>query len=270
MLIPTTTLLIAYQPPYIQKVDISGAVVHIPGVSSILETFRSKLAVVQIPILILALEIIALILLFVGMMTLLLVDRQADTIALIRSRGASRGQVFGAFMTQSIMLSLIALIIGPLLAIACVYFMTDRLLPPAAQDAVNVISNAPLQALLSIKWYAIGAAIVVIATMAFTLYRASRVDVWSTANQASPSARRPLWQRLNLDLFVGAHSACRLWYLCLFDQHRGPSRSTNADTRGVAPGIASSRIPVTGYRAVISTFLACRVTFCIQTCDAWS
>lgn len=193
---------VAYHPPYIQKVDIFGDVIHIPGVSSSLETFRSKLAVVQIPIVILALEIIALILLFVGMMTLLLVDRQADTIALIRSRGASSGQVFGPFLTQSIILSLIALIIGPLLAIASVYFITDRLLSPAAQDAVNVISNAPLQALLSIKWYAVDAAIVVIATMAFSLYRASRVDVWSTANQASPSARRPLWQRLNLDLFA--------------------------------------------------------------------
>ena len=192
----------AYQPPYIQKVDIFGPAIHIPGVSSILETFRSKLAVVQVPILILALEIIALILLFVGMMTLLLVDRQADTIALIRSRGASRDQVFSAFMTQSIMLSLIALIIGPLLAIASVYFITDRLLPPAAQDAVNVISNAPLQALLSIKWYAVGAAVLAITTMAFSLYRTLRVDVWSTANQASPSTRRPLWQRLNLDLFV--------------------------------------------------------------------
>ncbi len=112
---------IAYQPPYIQKVDIFGAVIHIPGVPSILETFRSKLAVVQIPIVILALEIIALILLFVGMMTLLLVDRQADTIALIRSWGASGGQVFGAFMSQSIILSLIALIIGPLLAVASVW-----------------------------------------------------------------------------------------------------------------------------------------------------
>jgi ABC-type antimicrobial peptide transport system permease subunit len=193
---------IAYQPPYIQKVDISGAVLHIPGVSSILETFRSKLAVVQIPILILAVEIIALILLFVGMMTLLLVDRQADTIALIRSRGASGGQIFGAFMTQGILLSLVALIVGPLLAITSVYFIADRLLPPVAQDAVNVISNAPLQALLGIKWYAIGAATVVIATMAFSLYRASRVDLWSTANQAPPSVRRPLWQRLNLDLFV--------------------------------------------------------------------
>jgi ABC-type antimicrobial peptide transport system permease subunit len=193
---------VAYQPPYIQKIDIFGAVIHVPGAPSILETFRSKLAVVQIPILILVLEIIALILLFVGMMTLILVDRQADTIALIRSRGASGGQVFGAFMTQSIVLSLIALIVGPLLAIASVYFITDQLLPPSAQDAVYVISNAPLQALLSIKWYAIGAAIVVIATMAFSLYRASRVDVWSTANQASTSARRPIWQRLNLDLFV--------------------------------------------------------------------
>jgi ABC-type lipoprotein release transport system permease subunit len=193
---------IAYQAPYIQKVDISGAVIHIPGVSSILETFRSKLAVVQIPIVILALEIIALILLFVGMMTLLLIDRQADTIALIRSRGASGGQIFGAFMTQSILLSFIALIIGPLLAIASVYFIIDRLLPPRSQDAVNVISNAPLQALMSVKWFAIGAAFVVIATMAFSLYRASRGSAWSTASQASLSMRRPIWQRLNLDLFV--------------------------------------------------------------------
>jgi ABC-type antimicrobial peptide transport system permease subunit len=193
---------LAHQTPYIQKVDIFGAVIHVPGVSSIIETFRSKLAVAQIPAVILALEFFALILLFVGMMALLLVDRQADTIALIRSRGASRRQVFGAFMTQSIILSLIALLLGPLLAIASVYFILGHLLPPMAQDAMNVISNAPLQALLNVKWYAIGAAVAVIATMAFSLYRATRVDVWSTANQSSQSAHRPLWQRLNLDLFA--------------------------------------------------------------------
>jgi hypothetical protein len=105
-------------------------------------------------------------------------------------------------MTQSILLDLIALIIGPLLAITTVYFITGRLLPPANQDATNVISNAPLQALLNIKWYSIGAAIVVLITMAFSLYRASRVDVWSTASQSSKFNRLPLWQRLNLDLFV--------------------------------------------------------------------
>ncbi len=194
--------IIAYKPPYIQTVDIFGAVIHHSGVPSSLEALRSKLAVTQVPIIILALEIMALILLFVSMMTLLLVDQQADTIALIRSRGASRDQVFSAFMTQGIILSLIALIIGPLLAIASVYFLIYRLVPPAAQDAANVISNAPLQALLSIKWYTIAAAVVLIVTMAFSLYRALRIDVWSTANQAFTSMRRPLWQRLNLDLFA--------------------------------------------------------------------
>jgi ABC-type antimicrobial peptide transport system permease subunit len=193
---------VAYQPPFIQRVDISGAVIHIPGVSSILETFRSKLTVVQIPIFILALEIIALNLLFISMMTLLLIDRQSDTIALIRSRGASRGQIFGAFMTQSIVLSLFALVVGPLLAIATVYLMTAQMLPLAARDAVNVISNAPLLALLSIKWYAICAVVVVLLTMVFLLYRVSRVDTWSTAQQASATSNRPLWQRLNLDLLV--------------------------------------------------------------------
>jgi hypothetical protein len=191
---------VALAPPYIQQVNIFSDVIDTGGAPSILKTFRSKLAVAQISAVILELEIVALILLFVGMMALLLVDRQAGTIALLRSRGANRGQVFGAFMIYAITHSLIALLVGPLLAMGAVYFIIERLLPPTAQDAMNVISNDPLQALLGIKWYALGAAVVVIATMAVSLYRATRVDVWSTDNQASQSARRPLWQRLRLDL----------------------------------------------------------------------
>jgi hypothetical protein len=92
--------------PYIQYGAISGDTIPAAGIPSILEKLRSQVAVAQIPAALLALQIFALILIFVSTMTSLLVDRQMDTIILLRRRGASIFQIFGAFMTQSIILSL--------------------------------------------------------------------------------------------------------------------------------------------------------------------
>ncbi|GHO44860.1 hypothetical protein [Ktedonospora formicarum] len=52
-----------------------------------LEQYRNRLSVVQLPVAIISAQIIALILFFISMMLGLLVDRQRDTIAVLRSRG---------------------------------------------------------------------------------------------------------------------------------------------------------------------------------------
>ncbi len=195
-----------YTPPYIGIVNISGSVLHAQGIPSTLERFQSQLVVARISVAILAAQILCLLLFFVGMMATLLVDRQADAIALLRSRGASRRQVLGAFLTQSVGLSIVALIIGPPLAAGMAYFVTLKLLPASAADAVNVITNAPGAAILNVAWYAVAAALVTIAAMMFSLYRASQGDAWATGRsqgatqQTTRTARRPLWQRFNLDI----------------------------------------------------------------------
>ncbi len=186
--------------PYIEIVNLSGAVFPLPGIPSTLERFRDQLAVVQIPVTILAVQVLALLLFFVGLMAVLLVDRQADAIAVLRSRGASRRQVFGASLAQGVSLGLVALVLGPPLAIVTVYFMAQRLLPVANQDSFNVISNAPVQALLNVKWYALAAVIAAVLAMCLALYRASRADAWTTGSEAKHERRRPLWRRFNLDL----------------------------------------------------------------------
>ena len=189
-----------HTPPYIESVALSGAVFPQPGIPSSLQRFRDQLAVVRIPVTILAVQVLALILFFVGLMAILLVDRQADAIAVLRSRGASRRQVFGAFLAQGVSLGLVALVLGPPLAIVTVYFVAQRLLPVANQDAFNVISNAPVQALLNVKWYALAAVIAAVLAMCLALYRASRADAWTTGSEAKHERRRPLWRRFNLDL----------------------------------------------------------------------
>ena len=191
----------AAYPPYIRSADLSSALLSVPGAPSTLEQLRSQLAVARIPVTLLTVQILCLILFFVSTMATLLVDRQVDAITLLHSRGASRRQVFGAFLTQSTGLSLIALAVGPPLALATVFFIAQRLLPLADQDATNVISNAPVQALWSVGGYAALAGAVTVVAMLFSLFRASRLHFLAAASDAAArSAQRPLWQRFNLDL----------------------------------------------------------------------
>ncbi len=183
-----------------QQVDLYSPVLNNAFTSGSLERFRSRVAVAGMPVAILALEITCLILFFASVMVGLLVERQVDTIAFLRSRGASNSQIFGAHLTQCLILSLFALLAGPLLAFVVVYFVSQRLLLATAQDALGVLTNAPLAALLSVKWYVLVTVGVIMAVMIFALYRASQMHVLAGRRETARSKWHPLWQRLNLDL----------------------------------------------------------------------
>lgn len=190
---------IVYKYPYIAKVDLFGPVLGLPGEPGILETFHRHVLAAQVPAGILALQVIGLLLLLSSMMAMVLVDRQVEVIAMLRSRGASGFQVFSAFMSQSIGLSLLALVAGLPLTLVTLSFVSARLLSPAQQPAFGVISNAPLQALWNIRWYVLAAIVVTNAAMAFSLFRAARAHMLP-AGRGAQAGRRPLWQRLNLDV----------------------------------------------------------------------
>ncbi len=189
--------------PYIAQANLDSTLLSFPGAPSSLEQAQTRINVSGIPTFVLSLQMLALILFFVSLMTDLLVDRQADAIAILRSRGASRGQVFGALLTQSVGLGIIAILVGLPLTILVVLFVSQHILPVNAQDAINVIANNPLQAMLMAIGYAVAVVLVVLLTMSLSLARAARMDVLSVRRDAARSTRRPLWQRLNLDVFAG-------------------------------------------------------------------
>ncbi|EFH90255.1 FtsX-like permease family protein [Ktedonobacter racemifer] len=194
----TATTLPPY--PYFKQVKLSGPLVDSSNSSGILGQFRDRISIVRIPILVISLQIIALILIFVSMMSELLVDRQADSIATLRSRGASSSQVFGSLAVQGLLISVLALIVGMLLALPLVNLMAHRLLPVIDQDALNLIANAPLLALIAEAPYALLAAGIAVLALLFTLNRATHMDVLSVRREAARTQRRPFWQRLYLDV----------------------------------------------------------------------
>ncbi|HEU5229198.1 MAG TPA: FtsX-like permease family protein [Ktedonobacteraceae bacterium] len=186
--------------PYMTQVFLLSAVLSGPNGVSTLEQLRARIDATRIPVTIVGLQIIALVLFFVSLIADLLVDRQTDAIALLRSRGASGRQIFSALLTQAFSLSVIALLIGPPLALLVVYFFAQRALTPVEQGALNLITDHPIQAMLQTGLYAVAVALVAVITMGLSLRKAISMDVLSIRKEAARTTRRPLWQRLNLDV----------------------------------------------------------------------
>ncbi len=162
-----------------------------------LERFRDYINTTQVSVEFLTLQILLLLLFFLLLSTELLIGQQSNTIALLRSRGASRRQIVGALGTFSLGLAVLALLIGPPLALLAIRIVMQIVLSPLDQMALNTLSWS---ALLDLRWYALGAMLVAICTMLFASYRAAGLDTLTLRRETSRTQRRPLWLRLRLDL----------------------------------------------------------------------
>ncbi|MEO8970846.1 MAG: FtsX-like permease family protein [Ktedonobacteraceae bacterium] len=168
--------------------------------SSVLQQFKDRVPVAQVPTSGLLFLVLGLVLFFVTMMSDLLVDRQSDAIAVLRSRGASRSQIFGSFVTQSLGLGIVALIVGPLLAILVVTLMGTVLLSATDRGALNIITTDTGQVLSRLSLYAVATAIVAVVAMVIAVSRSTSLDILSMRRESARSTRRAVWQRLNLDV----------------------------------------------------------------------
>lgn len=189
--------------PYLTKTDLTSPMFSQGQTISILELFRQRVAVSRVSAIVLTVQVILLVLFFVSLMTNLLVDRQSEVIALMRSRGASRGQIFGVFLTQCLALGLIAFVLGPVLAIGTLVLMVRQSLPGSGQGALNSVTDHLPQVVQTNALYALSVLLVVLLTMVIQLFIAARMDVLALRRQAARTNRRPLWQRLNLDVIAG-------------------------------------------------------------------
>ena len=167
-----------------------------------LSNYAQQIVVLEIIIALLLLLILAIILFLVGMMSDILVERQAAIIATLRSRGATQQHVFGSFVMQGIAVGLAALLAGPFLAILLVRAIAQVLFPPANQQVLNVITTNPISAVLDVKWFAVIAVVVALIVMIVAIHRSSKLDIVTLRRESSRTKRVPFWRRLNLDLFA--------------------------------------------------------------------
>jgi ABC-type antimicrobial peptide transport system permease subunit len=174
--------------------------VNIP--SDMLQNYHDQLPVAQVPIASLLVLVFALVIFFISMMANILVDRQSEAIAILRSRGADRRQIFGALVTQSSAIAVIAFLIGPLLAMGVVTLLSSLLLGSNSQGAgvLDLLAHDPRGMILTLLTYALMTTIFVLLAMLISLSLATRMDVLAMRRQAARATHKPLWQRLNLDV----------------------------------------------------------------------
>ncbi len=191
------------QPPlYLLGVQLSSDILPTASTQSNLEQYSTRIALLNVPTLVLTLQIIILLLLFVSIMIDLLVERQASAIAMLRSRGASGGQVFGALLTQGVGISLLAFLLGIPLAPILVTAMAHAALPTQQQDALMTVLSQPRTILTETSIYALAMVVVAILTMALALRRAAQMDILSLRRANARNTRAPFWRRLNLDIIA--------------------------------------------------------------------
>ncbi len=193
------------------QTDISNKLSNLPGTFTvpnasgelfdILPNYIQRIYAGEVVISASLILIVGLVLFLVSMMVSALIERQAATIATLRSRGATRRHIFGTFATQGIGLGLAALLVGPFVALELVQLIARWLLPANQQSALDVLTSNPATAVLSVGWYAFFAVVVIIFMVIVAIRRATALDVLGFRRETARETRAPFWRRLHLDLF---------------------------------------------------------------------
>jgi len=171
-----------------------------------LERYQSSSNVLSIQLLVLSVPVVALMLTFVVLMVTLSTDRQRNQTAVLRSRGATKGQVAGIVATESLVLGVLGLglAIPTSLAVAALMGQTRSFLDFSLHTDFRV----------GITWptVAIGALSMGIALAAQILptLEAARHTMVTYKQERARSLKPPWWQRAWLDVMLlvpGAYGA---------------------------------------------------------------
>ena len=189
--------------PYLISVQLSGQTLNFNGTASILDEFRSRIDVARIPTGVFTILILSLLLFFVSLMSTMQVDRLQESIAVLRSRGASRRQILGAQLFQNIASGIIALFVGLPLAAFTTLLLSQHMLPATEQDALKIITNHPVSAALGTLWYALAIVLIALVTISISSFSTARLNILTLRGENARSNKRPLWHRLNLDIIAG-------------------------------------------------------------------
>ncbi|MCQ2496779.1 MAG: ABC transporter permease [Lachnospiraceae bacterium] len=188
----------------LEKVD--AAIVKYKSVYSSMETpdyiemlkdFKVKEKQISVTLTILQVPVIVLLCAFLFMISRQMLEMEENEIALLKSRGAGRGQIIRLYFFQSLFLSLISFIIGlPLGSLTC------RILG-AASAFLEFASRRNLQVEYSQMVFIYGGLAVLISTIMTLLpvFKRDKVTIVSVKRKRSRQ-EKPLWRKLFLDIII--------------------------------------------------------------------
>lgn len=175
----------------------------------VLSTFDEKLFFTRIPLLVLVLQIAAIVLYYLFMVSTMLVERQGGEIALLKSRGATTLQVMKIYFIEGLAISGIAILAGPPLAATVISFLGQT--PPFT----DLTGGSNLQVTLTAGAYlwAGGGALLAFVTLLVPAYLATRRTIVHQRAASARPTQQPFFMRYYLDLGLAAAGGVLLYQL---------------------------------------------------------
>ncbi len=175
--------------------------------SDLVADYQVEAARVSATLTILQVPIYVLLFAFIFMVSRQMLEIEAAEIAVIKSRGASRGQIIGIYALQSLILALASLIAGiPLAAMICqIIGSANAFMEFVSRSSLRVSVNG------TVLLYALAAALVSMAAMVLPVLKYSSTTIVARKQGKARKGGAPLWQKLFLDVVLLAVSLYGLY-----------------------------------------------------------
>ena len=198
-----------------QRLSASEERLHLTtALVEVLETFDEKLFFTRLPLLVLLLQVGGIAAYYLVMVSTMLVERQVEELALLRSRGATTAQLLTQYALEGLLLAALALAAGPPLAAAAIAAL-------GATPAFAALSGGgPLEVHVSTLAYLLagGGALLAFVALMLPAWRATRSTVVEFKRAAARPPPTPPFLRYYLDVVLVVVSALVFWQLSRQDE----------------------------------------------------
>jgi putative ABC transport system permease protein len=164
----------------------------------ILEKYNTKEGQLKMTLWMLQVPILLMLAFYLFMVSQLIVDNEKNEIAVMKSRGGSGIQIFFTYLIESMILGVVAVVLGPPLGL----FLCNIL--GASNGFLEFVQRKALPLALSgtAYEYSLWAVLVFMVTMLIPASAASRTNIVQYKQKRSRLTKQPLWKKLMLDLIL--------------------------------------------------------------------
>lgn len=166
------------------------------NLGSIMSEYLGKRSYSQIPLYLIVFQITAVIFYYLIMVSTMIIDRQADEIALLRSRGATAAKILLVYFYEGVIVSVIGAVVGVYLGTLLFSFLSKTGFITLAGEGETVAVNLTGNVLMLT-----GAALLLcIIALLLPALQASRRGMVHQKQSASRPSGNPFWRRFYLDI----------------------------------------------------------------------
>lgn len=189
--------LILQTEKYVEETKTANSKMSTPDYVELLKNFQGKEKKISVALNILQVPVMVLLCAFLFMISRQMLEMEQNEISLMKSRGASKGQIFLLYLLQSVFLSVVSFGIGLLLgAYLCqVLGSTRAFLEFVQRRTLNITYDR------NVFLYGIVAAVLSISMTILPVIKLSNVTIVHLKRKKSRRSK-PLWQKLYLDFIL--------------------------------------------------------------------